>query len=458
MITIGRFFDRTYLVFMVGMSFFVMYLNWHALHNVAALHYYEHFCVLIKNSFVLENLITFPMWGYGWLMLITQNKLGLLCMQMGFALFALYYVIKILEKDSIFTPAVIRMLKVCMIFSLPWYAFHAIRWPNSISATLTLLSITLLYKALITKNKMWIYSLCSAVSLGGALHFRSDYYLMPIVLVMLIVIMERNWKSIFQMSVWLLGVYACLVPWALYTKKVCDHYLLTSTNSGHVLFVGLGNDPDNRWGITTDDADPLMHKLVNEHFQTSDHSTLDYEADIFLKKTFLSFVADYPKDYAKKCFYAFKASLVGGFYPGEFLMTEQGEIDPTGGLRVRYLMIKLLREPRFLMEHFSDMVRLFAHTFLYFISKYVLILSYLLLPVTLVHAVTKKHSLFIFLMLAAIIYQTMLNTFCSFLPSYTSNLYIFYLWNAIFGISLLYNTIYSFCKRRKTLTVNASIL
>lgn len=423
---------------MCPVAAYVIYLNWYAIGMSGLLPHYQHFKVIIQNGFEHTDLITFPMWGYGWLMVITENKLGLLCIQMSLALLSLWYFIRLLEQEKIFAVSLIRVLKVCMVVSLPWYAFHALRWPYSIASSLFLLSIALLYKAIPDPEKNWLRLIGSALCFGLLLHFRSDYYLMPIGIAFLMITFFRSKRAVIQAGIWIVSIYACLIPWALYTKKACGHYLLTSTNSGHVLFVGFGNNPNNKWGITANDNDLLMHSLVNKHFKTDHHSTLDYEADQFLKKTFFSYLIAAPCEYIKKCLYVFKVCVFGGFYPGEYLLNGSTSFDHLKNNCIGYILFHALISLPFLIQYFPEIIRLTLHALSWFMGKYLLVLAYCLLPLILWHMCMRRASFFMVLIVAAVAYQTLINVMCFNYSAYLGNIYVLYLINVIYSFSLLY--------------------
>ncbi len=378
------------------------------------------------------------MWGYGWVMCITQDKLGLLCLHMVFALTTLYIAIRLIEQEHIFSAIVIRMFKVSMIVSVPWYAFHTLRWPNSIAASLFLVTIPLLYKAVTYQKNSWLYLIGSALCFGGALHFRSDYFLMPFGLAFIIILFFKTKRSFVQMLVWLTVLYGCLLPWGLYTKKACGHYLLTSTNGGHVAFIGLGHDVHNRWGITVSDGDPVMHTIVNNHFATTNHSTLDYEADQLLKHTFLSYITQYPWDYLYKYVYNLFLVVTQGFFPGEFFLDEHGDTPFIKQARIWELVIEIIKNPWLLVYEPGMVFKvLLTACCSYGASIIVVMLSYLLIPFTTFIAF-RNHMLMLLLINAAIAYQTLMSTLSQNMPSYTANLYVFFILNVIYGMSLAY--------------------
>lgn len=430
------FVSSNYIFFMIPLSILVMYMNWHAPHEISALPRYDFFVRAIKSNFTTEYLPTFPMWGYAWFMLITQHKLALLCIQMIIGLCALYYAIKWIEESGGVTPHLLKILKLSLIFSIPWYSFYSIRWPNCIASSFFLLSITLLYKTIVQKEIHFGALLGSGLFFGLGLHFRSDYCLMPVGFVLLIVLFLRTKRMASYMAVWFITIYICLIPWGLYTKKACGHYLLTSTNGGHVAFVGLGNDPYNRWAIGVTDFDPVMLKVVNDHFKTSNHSTLDYEADQLLKRTVISYIFEFPWDYFKKCLYSFYLVATQGFYPGEFFYDQAGDILFLKKARIREVVVALLKQPLLMVRNPLSTLKVFMTGGSYVAGVIVLFLSYLFLPLTL-NVALRRRQLFMLLVIAALVYQTLINVMTQHRSDYPSTLYIFFLLNAMYGFSLL---------------------
>jgi hypothetical protein len=83
------------------------------------------------------------------------------------------------------------------------------------------------------------------------------------------------------------------------------------------MFIGLGNLPGNRWGITPIDSDPTMATEIRRHFGTA-KSSLVYESDKFLQKRFRELVLHGPGEYIKKCAYVAGTQVIDGFYSGVF--------------------------------------------------------------------------------------------------------------------------------------------
>ncbi len=357
--------------------------------------------------------------------------------------FAAWFFIRHLERKNIFSVKLHRLIKMLLVISIPWYAFHSLMWPYSVAVSLLLISFVLFLECFSSNELKFKKLVLSGILFGLVLNFRSDYYLMPIGFAVIVILFNKvKLLNVKKTAFWLLSIYIMLIPWLIYTKHVTGHYLLTSTNSGHVFFIGLGNLPDNKWGITPSDGDPLMHELIEKRFG-KEKSSLVYESDKFLKKKFIQFVREDPLEYMRKCFYSFKAMLSGGVYGGEFY--EKRECYPdclkkinSGNVRLRHRILKdpvgLLKDGRVLLTIISQIT-----------GRFLILMSFILLPFSALRALKDKKILFI-LLISAIVYQMAINIFAFHMLSYTSNMYFFHLINLAFGSRILWQ--YFFVKKR----------
>ena len=98
-------FDKNYVLLVVLVAAFVMKLNWHAQGMQGIIPNYLDFKRIILSGFDPSagkyGTPTFPMWGYGWLFVITENKLLILLFQNVLAIFAAWFFIKYLEANNI---------------------------------------------------------------------------------------------------------------------------------------------------------------------------------------------------------------------------------------------------------------------------------------------------------------------------------------------------------------------
>lgn len=437
---------------MIGFAPIIIWLNWDAVGMAGLLPQYVHFKNIILSGFnqavIHQAYPTFPIWGYGWLMTVSENKLFLLLFQNGLSLAALYLFIKTMESAKILTEPFFTLLKFLMVCSLSWYAFHSLRWPNSISISLVILSIAFYYRAL--EDDLLDSFLLSGLFFGLALNFRSDYCLMPLGLAFVALVYKQNKKIVKKIIFWLLCIYSCLLPWIFYTKYAIGHALLTSTNSGHVCFIGLGNDHDNKWGIEESDGDPVMHRVVDKAFNfhkrratefpnLREYPTLTYDSDQFLKRKFLSLIWESPWDYLKKCRVAFFRMLTEGVYVGEFFKDLKPPILKT--MKLRYILLNTFFYPLTFFIPNSDQIGILGYLILrwgyHFTVKAAIAISFITFPLIALFAIFSRNLFFTFIN-AIILYQMMINVLCYHMASYTTNIYFFLVLNFVYALSILF--------------------
>src|SRR2546427_801748 len=83
---------------------------------------------------------TFPMWGYGWLLLLTRDQVVLLVLQNVLAVAAAWVFLRTLELQDVLVGRALRVVKLALVLSVPWYALHSVRWPYSEAVSMLLVS------------------------------------------------------------------------------------------------------------------------------------------------------------------------------------------------------------------------------------------------------------------------------------------------------------------------------
>lgn len=294
---------------------------------------------LAYSNFILSGfdlkvepwLYTFPMWGYGFVVSITQRKIWLILIQQLVQMLSIYYSdysLKQLDWSST-SRSLYRLL--CLT-SLPWFFFHTVLWPYSWGASLLLFSIFSLF--LFIKRGKIFHLILSGVFYGLMLNFRSDYYFFGLFLFVLMgglslvkMIPIRFW----HMIVWISLVFILLVPWGIYSYHKTGHYLQKTTNKGHFLFISLGQLPENKWSITPFDKDSVMREIVDEELRRNVR-TASLQADGLLTGKWLELIKNDPSEFLKKCYHNFDTYVTKPFYNGEIWSSvTRNEEDLIGG-------------------------------------------------------------------------------------------------------------------------------
>jgi hypothetical protein len=424
--------DRACLPLMAAGSALVALLNFHATHNFHTIEKHLVFRTRILHGFSPADVMpsypippTFPMWGYGWVLLLTTSKPALIALQIAVGLCAVWCLLRALDAIALLDRWSMAVLRVLLIACTPWYAYNSIDWSQSLATSCLIASVALMILAHAAETTRWRLLVLSAVGFGLNLNFASDLYLLPLFLAA-----AYFWyagpsrAAAAQALAWLAVVALTLVPWMLYSWRAVGTPLMKSTNQGHVLLIGLGQDALRRFGTTYSDHDPLMYRILEEqlgHERASRfYASCSYEADLVLRRAFLQIIASQPRDYLDLVAWKMKQMVTGaiGTYSGEF--DEGGNVGAFGvGLRIRTRLRRFTQETGHWVQ--------FGAT--------------VLAPVALWAAVWLRRRAWA-LLLAPIAYQYISCSLAALQPQYVSNVILFQLVVCANGAGTLIAAIY----------------
>lgn len=422
--------DRHCFGIVLAMFVPMIWLNYHDQSSLILDEKYFWFRDLIGHGFAppadasLTEWPTFPIWGYGFVLLFSSHRLVLILLQALLATAAVWAVVRTLAQEQVMSPIGRGLLVFLVALSLPWYAQQTAVWPYSIAISLWTLALVQLVRGS-DPQRRWII-IHSAVLAGMALNIRSDFWLLPIPLAIAWALLDGpRVRRAMWAGAWVGIILAMLVPWMLYTRWACGHAVPTSTNSGHVAFVGLGNLPDNRWGITTSDFDPVMHRLLEEKFGYPAYS-MNYASDAFLKKKFVELITNNPAEYTRKCIHAARRVLLDGSYFGMFWRTSDD--DP---MRIpEYLnhASQLRRAPgAYLQVHGVERAVRVTLSLIAQVQGHVTVLVGSLLFPLVLWRVLRDWPVFLTPVSLLVGYQMALMVLVCHLPMYTANIYLWLL-------------------------------
>jgi len=302
-------------------------LNQKHIANHGMLKYYQAFADYIASGFsAVPSVPTFPMWGYGWVWWLTSGFVPtMLMLQFIFCLLTTWLFVRFVEKS--FPNRRLKWLRLIVVCSIPWYMYHSVLQPNVIAADLWVLAIILF----LGMSSPWSIAL-SGVCAGLALNFRSDFILLPLILAsiwwwggrhrrfeQLVPVSIRRRLSFRSLIGWVAIIALMLAPWSYHYWRTTSELSVTSSNGGHVLFIGLGQLPGNPWGRLCSDADPQMAAILTESLGADTVHSCSPAANRVLRRAFIHDVQRYPLGYLKRSLYTFVYGILGGFYQGEIL-------------------------------------------------------------------------------------------------------------------------------------------
>lgn len=294
-------------------------LNWDSNLMEGILPYYLTFSNYFSNGLnyyevIDNNVYTWPMWGYG-LVLLLKFKVIIIVIQQIFSLLTII-VIRVFLKNRIDNKS-FKLVSLIILFALPWFFFQVSLWPYGISANLLTISL-ILFSEGVEKIKL-NYIIVSAIFFGIMLNLRSDYFyfsfLISLAVIFLIIIKKYSSKVILFVFYWFFIIIITLTPWAIHSYKYSNNFSFVSSNSGHVFYISLGQLPNNIWKITPSDEDSSMRKYIDSNISTKE-STLTAKSNELLKTRFFELVKNDPKEFLEKCFFNLKSFIIYPFYLG----------------------------------------------------------------------------------------------------------------------------------------------
>lgn len=250
----------------------------------------------------------YPLWGYSLVLLpgllLGNNVAYVLVLQCLLALAGVYYFYKLFALET----------KVWhSILFLPFFAVMSLKVPDSIVAFLVLPYIYFLREYYNTnKVKHLIFA---SIAIGLAVNFRSEYIYLPIaqLIIQLIFNIREYKKHLFTNGILSLTVLLALLPWAVRYYVHNDEISFTASNGGAVMYISLGQLPNNKWNIQ-----PFDSTSYGEASRAGYDSPYSPKADKFFKEKFKKAVADYPDEFLSKALNNFKMIFLRGVYTGEY--------------------------------------------------------------------------------------------------------------------------------------------
>ena len=394
---------------------------------------YSNFFKSFDFSVFPDNYSTFPMWGYGLFHLLGVNKILFLVIQQIITFFTLVY----LDKQIIYLKIIdkIENFRLLIVLSFPWFLFHTQMWEKSISSNLLLLAIIILVDFL--KNKKNKSLIISAILFGFLSNFRSDYNYLYIAFFILIIFYEgrSSFRSFLEKMLFPGIIILLLTPWMIFTFKQTGQPLLTSTNSGHVLYIGLGQLPNNSWGITPRDDDKVMDLLLKNNFNAG-YKSYNYRENIYLKKKFSELIKKNPKEWIKKCLFAFRLFILDPFYVGNIGNFQHNKFANIYEIRELEKLIynfeikkgvELIKKTKweFTKKEFSQFIFTFFVKFQGVILIFSFFISLILCLKKFGGRLLKDKLILIFLL--TIGYQVSIAVFAFHMPVYNNTIFIIYL-------------------------------
>jgi hypothetical protein len=255
---------------------------------------------LSNFNYSITNQIfdTYPMWGYP-LVLFGMKFVGFEYQH----IFYLQYILLVISYYLFFKKYSIEnntWLKNIVIFGLFIFytAILSVKWPDAIVA------FCLFMVGYFHINKKYLFA---AIMLGIAYNFRTESLAFLLIYLIIIAWQYKKITPIYSLSL--------LIPWIVINYYHHQQLIPTTTNAGGVVYITLGQLPNNIWGREHKDGE--AYNFIKNKLNSNNPWGLNEGK--MLKEQFIDDIANHPIEFGKKVIYNFANSIIRGFYAFEYI-------------------------------------------------------------------------------------------------------------------------------------------
>lgn len=202
----------------------------------------------------MPDVVTWPAWGYAVLLAFVRSFRLALVLQAGIGALALATLSTRLRR---LMPEQGLLVAVLCVLAVPWHYTQVTLYPSALAGSFCLFALLAIDLAIFTNSATG--GLVAGVLMGLAQNFRTEFVLLPLFLLACSLGLKRvglfKARSLRPMAVFVVVALLLQLPWAVFYHAHTGRYSLTESNFGHVLYVSLGSQPANPWGIHGDDAE-----------------------------------------------------------------------------------------------------------------------------------------------------------------------------------------------------------
>lgn len=306
-------YTRKFYAVLAGYIAIIFLGNWHHV-NQQGIFFHEYLPIakhlLNDDGYSINSgvRILYPMWGYPFLTMIGEF--------IGSSIFFLAFFQAILCVIGIaFFYKLFNLKKKYwhILLFTPFIALASVRWPDAVVAVLLIAAVWYLKICFETRSKK--YAVITGMLIGLLLNFRNEYFglLMVLAAVSLISLFLKKRYVFSASAIIVFFALLMLLPWAYYSYSIDKHFRFTATNGGGVLYISLGQLPNNPWAIAHTDS--VAFAVAKQNGIDDPYSA---KGDSLLTAKFIGCIENNPLAYSEKSGYNLLSSLIRGVYVGEY--------------------------------------------------------------------------------------------------------------------------------------------
>jgi hypothetical protein len=270
----------------------------------------------------MPEVVTWPAWGYAWLVALLPSFGWIIALQALLGALALGALAARLRRVI---PAQAALIAVLCVFALPWHDLEVTLYPSAPAASLALLALLSLERALGKGSFRW--ALAAGILLGLAQNFRTENVLLPAFLGIALYVLSRfvntQIPTLKPMWIFIATAFVMQIPWAQFYHEHAGRYSLTESNFGHVIYVSLGSSLHNPWGIEANDQ--AAYKAVKDAGYS--FSSLSDQGSKYLLALAAEKVKEHPSGLVGRTLQQFRNTLLAPFNWGEPRLESAGTLN-----------------------------------------------------------------------------------------------------------------------------------
>ena len=269
----------------------------------------------------------FPIWGYS--LLAAPLGAGVVVVQLALLLVVLAVWLGELSRGATGQRGIARFLAnpaVLIAVLSPWILLTLSYYSNSLSALLAWIGAWAMLE-LLRRRAVPAWFLLAGALVGLAANIRAENLLLAALLaggLFAHAVVEGRWLlGLVRAAALGVGTLVTMVPWLVYTQQTRGAPSFTSTNSGGVMYLGLGVLPGNPWNVQADDV--FVDRIAAAEVGT--HAFSKPANDLF-RARFREAVSSHPTAFARRVIRGWRLALTQGLeMPPLQRLTEFSEED-----------------------------------------------------------------------------------------------------------------------------------
>ncbi len=303
---------KVFYILLAFFAFAVFFFNQNHLNQDTI--YFKHILPIAENVLKGEGYTNaagepafYPIWGYVFLqmpgLIMGLPQLWTLFIQFSFSILAVILFYKLFEINEKYWH---------IPLFIPFFALCSIKTADGLASILLIAyayNVIAYFKTRKIKNLYY-----SGLAIAILVNLRSEYIYLPVFQTILFLFCLKNWRKYFKINViFVIIAFVAMLPWAIRSYLITDNIRFNSSNGGAVMYISLGQLPQNKWEISPTDSTAYSIAAAN-----GIDDPFSPEADTLFQRLTREAILDNPFEFIKKMGYNAIKVFTNGVYTGEY--------------------------------------------------------------------------------------------------------------------------------------------